>query len=147
VRIAEALLLATLIAPCHAGATAQTDVLGLWQTEDKRGVIRFGPCGATLCGVIVGTDPGKNGAVLRDIQGRPQCHLSIVNDLRPGQDSRLHGTVTDPEDGRVYGAEVWVPADGVLRLRGYIGLPILGATQLWPRYHGSIGADCQFHRE
>ncbi len=144
-RIAEALVLAALVTPAHA--SVQQDVLGDWQTEDGQGVIRVGPCGTGYCGVIVGTSEyPANGDALRDVHGRPQCHLSIINGLHIRDDSRLHGTVTNPEDGRTYSAEVWVAPDHALRLRGYIGLPLLGSTQIWPHFNGTVAPNCQFHR-
>jgi uncharacterized protein (DUF2147 family) len=98
-----------------------------------------------LCGVIVGTSEyPANGDALRDVHGRPQCHLSIINGLRTGKDDRLHGTVTNPEDGRTYDAQVWTASDGALRLRGYIGLPLLGSTQIWPHFGGRVSNKCQF---
>ncbi len=140
-------MVGVLVTSVKAHAHVQQDVLGDWFTEDGAGVIQFGPCGEALCGVIVGTSEyPANGDALRDVHGRPQCHLSIINGLRPGQDGRLHGTVTNPEDGRTYDAQVWVPPDGALRLRGYIGLPVLGSTQIWPRFHGRVFPNCQFRK-
>ena len=40
------------------------------------------------------------------------------------------GTILDPEDGKVYKAEVWVE-DGKLKVRGYIGF--LYKTQTWQK--------------
>jgi len=125
-------------------AAAAPAPVGDWLTEDRGGVIRIGPCGAALCGEIVGLSDWPAHDVKRDVHGAPQCHLTLLADLRLQSDARWHGTVTDPEDGRSYSAEVWVPADGTLRLRGYIGLPLLGSTQLWPPFHGRVKPDCHF---
>ncbi len=143
VRLA-ALLLAAVLSSFHAlGAPAPPT--GEWYTPDRTGVIRIGPCDNALCGVIVGlTDWPKDGSVLRDVHGKPQCHLLLLNALHPRDDGRWHGTVTNPEDGRTYDAEVWIGPDGAMRLRGYIGLEIFGSTQRWPTFHGSIADDCHF---
>ncbi len=118
---------------------------GEWYTEDRSGVIRIAPCGAALCGVIVGlTDWPKDGRVLRDVHGTPQCQLTLLSDLKLHDDGRWHGIVTNPDDGRVYDAEVWVGPDGFMRLRGYIALEIFGSTQRWPPFSGSIAPDCHF---
>ncbi len=128
-----------------SGAQAARSPLGLWLTEDRGGVISFQPCGSAVCGVIVGlSDWPANGDVKRDWRGRPQCHSILLDRLRPQQDGRLHGTVTNPEDGKTYSAEVWVPADGALRLRGYVGLPLFGSTETWPAFHGHVRPDCHF---
>lgn len=103
------------------------------------------PCGGALCGTIAGISVWpKDGAPVRDVTGAPQCHMLLLGPLMLQGDGRWHGTVRDPEDGRVYRAEVWVAADGALRLRGYIGLPVFGSTQVWPAFHGTVGEDCHF---
>jgi uncharacterized protein (DUF2147 family) len=144
-RMAAGLVLACLLAASPAAATP-TSPEGFWSTEDHGGVIQIRPCGATLCGIIVGLSAWPaGGGVLRDVHGTPQCHLQLLAHLRLHQDDqRWHGTVTNPQDGRTYDAEVWVPDDGVLRLRGYIGLPLLGSTQHWDKFAGRVDPDCHF---
>jgi hypothetical protein len=31
-----------------------------------------------------------------------------------------------------------------MRLRGYIAIELLGSTQTWPKFRGSIAPDCHF---
>ncbi len=145
-RIADALFCALLAAAGTARAAPYGPVLGDWVPPSGDGVVRIEPCGTALCGVVVGTSlTGKDshGGELLDVHGRPQCHLAIITGLVPQDDGRLHGTVTDPTDGRSYGAELWVPADGDLRLRGYVAVPLLGVTQRWHAFHGRVAEDCR----
>ena len=147
VQTLAALLVATfLLTVLTPAACAQGPApVGRWKTEDGGGIIDVRACGQVLCGVIVGlSDWPANGDVKRDWLGRPQCHSILLAGLKLRDDGRWHGTVTNPENGRVYSAEVWVPADGSLRLRGYVGLPLLGSTQTWPPYHAAVQADCHF---
>ena len=140
---AAALLLVS--AAAQAAPKPAPDPVGRWKTEDGGGIIQVQACGPVLCGVIVGlSDWPVNGDVKRDWLGRPQCHSVLLADLKLHDDGRWHGTVTNPENGRIYSAEVWVPADGRLRLRGYVGLPLLGSTQIWPPYRAAVQADCHF---
>ena len=37
------------------------------------------------------------------------------------------------ENGKTYNANISLQPDGKLRLRGYVGTPMLGETQLWTR--------------
>ena len=97
----------------------------------------------TFCGRVVGVSDFPPGG-LRDLHGTPQCGLVILHDLKPTEDQRRRGSITNPDDGRVYGAIVWVADDGDLRLRGFVGLPLLGSTQHWPRFTGSLTKDCHF---
>lgn len=138
------LFMALLVGVATAPARADMSPMGEWFTEDRGGVIRIEPCADALCGYIVGLTPPMDARPQVDVHGRPQCHLLLLASLRPREDGRWHGTVTNPEDGRTYKAEVWVPNDGMLRLHGYIGLPIFGETQRWPAFHGTLRADCRF---
>lgn len=121
------------------------DPTGDWFTEDKKGVIHVGPCGAAICASIVGiSDWAPDGSPPKDNDGHSQCQLVFVHDMKPGDDSRLHGTVTDPRDGKTYTAQLWIDDSGDLRLRGYIGLPMLGSTQIWTKFTGKRQPDCHF---
>jgi uncharacterized protein (DUF2147 family) len=54
--------------------------------------------------------------------------LVILKDLSASGDRYKGGTITDPEDGKVYKSELWVE-DGKLKVRGYLG-PFY-RTQTW----------------
>ena len=43
------------------------------------------------------------------------------------------GQIYNGENGKTYSANISLQADGKLRLRGYVGSPMLGETQLWTR--------------
>ena len=51
---------------------------------------------------------------------KPIVGLVILKDLGPSGDHYKGGTILDPEDGKVYTAEIWVE-DGKLKVRGYAG--------------------------
>ena len=132
-----------LLAAAPARA-APTSPIGRWFTEDRGGVVSIAPCGDALCGTIIGLSSFPPDGIKRDFRGGTQCHERLLNGLVPEDDGRWHGSITNPEDGRTYDAQVWVPPDGDMRLRGYIGLPILGSTQRWPPFAGTILHDCHF---
>ncbi len=141
-RVSAALLLA-LAAPAYAAPAPA--LLGTWMTEDRQGVVRIEPCGDAYCGRVVGISDFPKGG-LRDLHGTPQCGLVILHDLRPGDDGRRHGSITNPDDGKTYSTILWVAPDGDMRLRGYVGLPLFGSTQHWPRFAGTLTPDCHFSR-
>ncbi len=138
------LLLAAVVAPAKA-AVAGVPV-GYWFTEDLGGIVQIQACGGVLCGTIVGLRDWPASGKRLDWRGNPQCGFSLLRNLRPQDDGRWHGTVTNPEDGRTYTAEVWVPEDGILRLRGYIGLPMFGSTQRWRPSPTGARPDCHYLR-
>jgi uncharacterized protein (DUF2147 family) len=130
-----------------AGSAAAATVAGQWLTEDGEGVIEIGPCGGVLCGRIVGmAEFGPGGSMPKDIQGRPQCGLAIIRGLRESEPGLWSGTITNPEDGRTYDARLSVDAAGRLRVRGFLGNPLFGATQIWMPYRGALAAECRMLR-
>jgi uncharacterized protein (DUF2147 family) len=141
----ELLLLFLLALPVATAAAASPT--GDWFTEHRDGVITIAPCGNAMCGEISGVSTfAAGGGPPRSWNGASQCHLGIIHDMRLGADGIYNGTITDPRNGDVYQAELWAAADGTLRLRGYIAIPLLGSTQTWTRFTGKLGADCHFSR-
>ncbi len=145
-RLAALLAVAAAALALSAKAYARAPV-GTWFTEDLGGIVEIRPCGGdVLCGAIVGLRDWPASGQRLDWRGNPQCRFPLLRNLRPQDDGRWHGTVTNPEDGRTYTAEVWVAEDGILRLRGYVGLPIFGSTQHWRPSPTGAKPDCHYLR-
>jgi uncharacterized protein (DUF2147 family) len=138
------LLLAALLIAGHSAAAA-TDISGWWLTQGGDGVIQISRCGAGYCGRIVGMSQalGPDGSVLRDNKGRPKCGLTILTVAGESNAGKWDGHITDPDNGEVYDSELSVDEQGQLHLRGYVLTPLLGQTQVWTKYSGTIEASCQ----
>ena len=139
---------AALLALLPAAAAAQEDgarLVGRWLTEDGEGVIGIEPCGAdALCGRIVGlTLDGSEAPTPTDVEGRPLCGLPILEMRAEAGGRRWRGRITNPRDGARWRAEMWLGEDGRLRLRGYLGLPLFGSTQVWTPYAGRLLERCR----
>ena len=141
-RVALLLLLA-------AGAPVP-DPTGRWLTERGDGVVEITRCGAALCGRLVGGRIGPGASDIgRDVHGARLCGLTLFSDMHldeeAGRDvgSSWSGHVYNPLDGRVYTARLTMPGPDQVRLRGYIGLPLFGASELWTRFTGALDAECQ----
>ncbi len=128
------------VAPsAHAQAAPQ----GAWLDQTKRAEILIAPCGAALCGSIVwlkppapGTNPPTTDIHNPDVslQNRPLCGLTMLGGFVPdGSGGWTNGWIYDPEKGKTYKSVIHVAADGSLKLRGYIGIPMLGRTEIWTR--------------
>ncbi|MBV8578440.1 MAG: DUF2147 domain-containing protein [Acetobacteraceae bacterium] len=115
---------------------------GLWLTQGRDGVIRIAPCGLLFCGWIAGLDLGPGEAMPHDVQGRPQCGLQLISGLRQIGPNEWQGSITNPRDGKVYDARLSMD-EGKLRLRGYVLVPLFGATQIWTRYPGGVTPNCR----
>jgi uncharacterized protein (DUF2147 family) len=120
------------------------DLTGLWLTQGHEAVMRVSPCGGGMCVAIAGVildHPGDPTPV--DYRGASQCHLKLVSDAMPVGPNLWRGHILDPRNGRVYGVELRLDSRGNLALRGFLGVPMLGATEIWTRYPGDVPDDCR----
>jgi uncharacterized protein (DUF2147 family) len=129
-------------APALAAGSANHLPVGSWSTANGHGVVEISQCGEALCGRIVGIDRKPTEPMPTDVNGRPQCGLTIITNEKPVTDGTWLGEITDPRDGGVYQAKLWLDEVGNLHLRGFIGVPLLGSTQIWHRFTGRLTAEC-----
>jgi len=117
--------------------------VGKWKTvDDKTGKtisdVEIYEQGGKLFGKIVGLAEPNNAQgkpkVCTKCQGpdkdQPIVGLVIIKNLTPSGDRYKDGTILDPEDGKVYKAEVW-PEAGKLKVRGYLAM--FYKTQTWTK--------------
>ncbi|WP_233127666.1 MULTISPECIES: DUF2147 domain-containing protein [Acetobacter] len=134
-------------AAVQAKSISQSDkaaLHGYWLSQERDGVFRLEECGDKLCGRLVALQyEGTN--VPRDKNGKSECNLLMLTDFKPTDGKRWSGKILDPDSGAVYQAQIWLSSHNVLKLRGYIGLPLFGETQVWSRYQtpGKIGPECK----
>jgi uncharacterized protein (DUF2147 family) len=139
--ISLALPVAFLLAAADA---PDPSILGTWLTESGHGVIEIVRCENAVCGSIVGIDRTPDEPMPTDVTGRLQCGLTIISDVTQAANNAWYGKIVDPRDGATYHAELWVDSEGRLNLRGYVGIPLLGSTQVWSRFTGRLTDDCRF---
>jgi uncharacterized protein (DUF2147 family) len=137
-----AAILALALSAAAASAAPDGNPIGLWSTENGHGVIAIGQCEDALCGRIVGIDRAPQDPMPTDVYGRSQCGLTIITNEKPESDGTWLGQITDPRDGNTYQAKLWLDESGDLHLRGFIGIPLLGSTQVWHKYTGQLTAEC-----
>lgn len=114
--------------PCVAGE--REAVLGYWAS--KGSVFSITESGGVLHGRIIALrkprpDRKNPDPMLRE---RPLIGLQVLSDyvFRRG---RWRGRVYDPGSGSVYRSHMRVDDDGNLRLRGYVGISLLGRTEVF----------------
>jgi uncharacterized protein (DUF2147 family) len=59
--------------------------------------------------------------------------LNIINGLKKDGDEYSGGTIFDPTNGKKYKCYITLESADKLKLRGYIGISIMGRTQYWTR--------------
>jgi uncharacterized protein (DUF2147 family) len=67
-------------------------------------------------------------------KGKPVIGLRILWDLQKNGDGWSGGTILDPANGKTYKCLISVEEGGTkLKVRGFMGVPLLGRTQYWLR--------------
>ncbi|MDR6845869.1 DUF2147 domain-containing protein [Flavobacterium granuli] len=66
-------------------------------------------------------------------KNKPILGMVIINGLKKDGSEYNGGTILDPENGKKYKCYITLESPDKLKLRGYIGLSIMGRTQYWSR--------------
>lgn len=140
--IAALVLLATTVLAASASDDKESAILGNWLTEPKDGIIQISMTAPSIyVGRIVGgNQPGRLDALNPDPKQRTKTLLGqvILHALHYDGDSKWSGgTIYDPDSGHTYRCSVELFAPDSLKLRGFIGIPLLGRQQTWTRYRGA----------
>jgi uncharacterized protein (DUF2147 family) len=135
-----------LLGFAHLSALTGPSPVGTWRTIDDethkpRALVTIEDHGGVVSGRIVrlfrepGEDPNPLCVDCPDERhNQPVLGMTILWNFRPHGDAWRGGEVLDPEEGRIYRAILRVLDDGKrLELRGYIGVPLLGRSQVWER--------------
>jgi uncharacterized protein (DUF2147 family) len=69
----------------------------------------------------------------RPIVGLPIMEGFVFN----GKDTWHKGTIYDPNNGKTYKCKVRLGEGGVLKVRGYVGVSLLGRTEEWTPVEGN----------
>ena len=118
--------------------------VGRWLTEDRDAVIDIESCGDALCGRIVGiTLDRPQDPIPTDHAGRSQCGLDIIQGVVPADGGAWSARIVDPRDGSIYSARLHLDPEHRLHLRGYIGIPLFGRTQVWTPFERSVPENCR----
>lgn len=125
-----------------AADDSSTALLGNWLTEPKDGIIQITRTAAGLYEgrIVGGNQPGKLDSNNPDATKRalPLRGQVILQDLKYDGDRKwIDGTIYDPQSGKTYRCKLELRSDGTLKVRGFIGISLLGKTQVWTRYTGT----------
>ena len=131
------------------GAWAQqASPAGLWKTIDdatqkEKSLVRISESGGVFSGRIeelLDPETPKDKACDKctdDRKDKPLVGLAIIRDVKKNDEDASRwdgGTILDPANGKTYKVRLTLTDEGKqLRVRGYIGAPLLGRTQVWKR--------------
>ena len=130
----------TMLAALAIAAAAPDDaVIGRWRTETRNGIVEITPCGASICGRLIGSDGLRANPALTDLNNkdpsmrrRPLDGLRILSGFTRADGAWDDGTIYNGEDGKTYGARVTPQDRDHLLVRGCIFVPFC-KTQTWTR--------------
>jgi uncharacterized protein (DUF2147 family) len=140
--------LGVALALSGGAALAMASPAGLWKTIDDnsgqaRALVRITDTGGVFSARLERLlDPtSKPGALCDkcddDRKNKPILGLEIVRGLKKNPDKTQvwdGGHILDPENGKTYRARMTLIEGGKkLEVRGYMGVPLLGRTQVWHR--------------
>jgi hypothetical protein len=131
--------------PVPAGKAVEPTAAGLWEESDARGHVGAWFFIFEQSGVYFGAmvkmfpNPGQDPnplctACSGDEKNQPSLGLLMIKGMQRKGRFYDNGTILDPRDGSVYNSKMEVTEDGrKLKLRGYVGIPLFGQTQVWKR--------------
>lgn len=150
-----ALSMVLLLAPALAVCADPDAVLGIWTTAGAKSKVEIFKKGDQYYGKIVSlkeplypADPkhpdyvadriGQPKYDLRNpdekMHARPIVGMELMAGFKPdGDDVWSGGTIYDPESGKTYKCKMTLVSPNEMKVRGFIGISLLGRTTVWTR--------------
>ena len=143
VRTIFSLLLISFVITSPVSAADEDAVIGEWYTKDSKALVQIYKQGDVYNGKIVWLKEPKNedGSAKLDTnnpdeaqRGQPIIGLNLVKGFTyKGSNKWADGTIYDPDNGKTYKCKMNLNDDGSLKVRGFIGVSLIGRTQVWTR--------------
>lgn len=138
------LLVLTAASPMLSAPTVDlSSPTGLWAPIDGEGrplgLVRIFPREGTFYGRIEPRSPADRSSArctrcTDERKDQPIIGLVIMRHLKLEDEEYVGGDILDPGTGRVYSCKFQLTDGGrKLRMRGYLGVPLLGYSQTWVR--------------
>jgi len=131
-------------APADLPAQAARSPVGLWRTVSDvpgkpGGLVRLSEKDGVISGVIERVlDDSKRNELCEKCQGERHNQkvegITFLTGMRRDGDTWRGGEILDPDNGNVYDCKMTLEEGGRrLRVRGFLGISLLGRTQFWSR--------------
>ena len=134
-------LASSAILSIAAKADEGSSPVGLWKTEDAQ--VEIFEADGKLSGKIAALNKEytSDGIEKTDIsnpdpakRSRPLIGLVFMTGFTPEGSGRWdHGTVYDPKTGHTYASFLEYDGGNTIKLRGYIGISLIGRTAVWTK--------------
>ncbi len=146
IRFYASLLALSCALSSFAFAQETPSPVGLWKNIDDitgkpKALIRITETQGELRGAIEklylapGEDPNPRCVLCKGAnKDQPVIGMIFMSGLRKSGDEYTGGEIIDPDNGKVYRSKLTLVDKGKrLNVRGYIGMPLLGRSQIWVR--------------
>lgn len=144
-------LIALLTFLVPSALTAAASPYGLWLTEKKGVIVDVYSCGDALCGRTVWLKKMKfkDGRDRLDrknpdaaLRSRHWCGIEVIKDVKPVSATEWEGgDIYDPKTGETFSFDMEQKGDR-MKVRGYLGVKMLGKSETWTRTDGAGVALC-----
>lgn len=118
-------------------------IFGKWnsfneETDEIESVIEvYKKDGKAYAKIIEISDPERQKATCFKCKGKrkdqPILGMEILSGLEKDDDEWSGGKILDPKNGKEYKCYIKLLDENTLKLRGYIGISLLGRTAIWKR--------------
>jgi len=145
-KLIQASLIASMLLTSAAWAQNNASPVGLWKTIDDetgkpKAMVRVTEENGALQGKIEklfrGPNEDQNPKCVECKDSRknqPIIGMTIVSGLKKDGNEYTGGEILDPAKGKVYRSKATLRDGGQkLEVRGYIGAPMFGRSQVWQR--------------
>jgi uncharacterized protein (DUF2147 family) len=126
-----------------AQAINSNEILGVWLNEDKDAHVEIYREGEKFFGKIIwlkfpmdeetGRPKVDDENPDEDLRDQPVLGLLILKDFVFDEDEWDSGTIYDPKNGKTYDCYMELKDIDNLKIRGYLGISLLGRTTYWTR--------------
>ncbi|WP_343532004.1 DUF2147 domain-containing protein [Pedobacter sp.] len=136
------LLIAFIAFSLQVFAQKKDDILGKWINPSGEGQIEIYKRGEKFFGKLVWIkDPNdENGKPKTDeknpnesLRNKPILGLEILKNFEFNGGKWQDGTIYDPKSGKTYSCKLTLKEPNQLSIRGYIGVSLIGRTEVWKR--------------
>ena len=133
---------AVLAATFPTTAIAGENLDGFWIDSDGEVILEIGACGDARCGRVAWLKQplGPDGRPLTDyrnadhsLRTKPVCGLEVVSNFKKQPDGWGGGTVYVSDAGKSFSGYAQILSPTQVKVTGYIGLPIFGASEVWTK--------------
>jgi uncharacterized protein (DUF2147 family) len=135
-------IIVLLTAICFSAMGQKSDaILGQWANSTGEAHIEISKRGSKYYGKIAWLkEPSENGRPKTDLKNpnsslrtKPILGLELLKNFIFDDGKWVDGSIYDPKSGKTYSCTMTLKENGQLSMRGYIGISLVGRSEIWKR--------------